>query len=69
VPLLLAVTVGGESWRHGLVELSAMAAGLGLLIVSVLALMRTPALSGLLAAQDLGPPMNREPLSAALAPA
>jgi hypothetical protein len=46
-----------------------MAAGLGLLIVSVLALMRTPALSGLLAAQDLGPPMNREPLSAAPAPA
>jgi hypothetical protein len=36
-----------------------MTAGLGVLIVSVLALMRTPALSGLLAAQDLGPRMMR----------
>jgi hypothetical protein len=59
VPMLLAVAVGGEKWRPGLVALSATTAGLGVLIVSVLALMRTPALSGLLVAQDLGPRMNQ----------
>jgi hypothetical protein len=43
VPLLLAVTIGGESWGSNALSLCSIIAGTGLLIASVLALMQTPA--------------------------
>jgi drug/metabolite transporter (DMT)-like permease len=49
VPLLLAITVGGESWGDRPLALGAITAGLALLIASVVTLMRTSAVSGLLA--------------------
>jgi drug/metabolite transporter (DMT)-like permease len=52
VPLVLAITVGGESWSDRPLALCAISAGLGLLITSVVALMRTSAVSGLLGGDD-----------------
>jgi drug/metabolite transporter (DMT)-like permease len=49
IPLLLAITIGGESWGSNPLSLCSITAGLGLLIVSVVVLMRTPAVSQLLA--------------------
>ena len=69
VPLLLAITVGGESWGASLSSWCWISAGIGLLIVSVVALMQTPAVSELLAggeqAQDA---TGSVPLSGAGAP-
>jgi drug/metabolite transporter (DMT)-like permease len=52
VPLVLAITVGGESWGDRPLALCAISAGLALLITSVVSLMRTSAVSGLLAGED-----------------
>lgn len=52
VPLLVAVTLGGESWGSDPRSLCSIAAGIGLVIVSVVALMQTPAISQLLASED-----------------
>jgi drug/metabolite transporter (DMT)-like permease len=49
VPLLLAITVGGESWGASLPSRCWIIPGIGLLIVSAIALMQTPAVSQLLA--------------------
>jgi drug/metabolite transporter (DMT)-like permease len=49
VPLVLAITVGGESWGASLSSWCLVSTGIGLLlIVSVVALMQTPAVSQLL---------------------
>lgn len=50
VPLPLAIIIGGENWRSNRLPLCAITAGIGLLIVSVIALMQTPSSSQLLAA-------------------
>lgn len=55
VPLLLAITVGGESWGASLLSRCSISAAIGLLIVSVVALMQTPSVSQLLAAGDQAP--------------
>ena len=52
VPLLLAITIGGESWGSNPLSLCSITAGMGRLIVSVLALMQMPAVSQLLAGDD-----------------
>jgi membrane protein YdbS with pleckstrin-like domain len=52
VPLLLAITIGGESWGSNPLSLCSIIAGIGLLIVSVIALMQTPAVFQLLAGDD-----------------
>ena len=52
VPLLLAITVGGESWGAGRLAVGAIVAGLGVLIASVVTLSRMPAVYGLLGAQQ-----------------
>jgi drug/metabolite transporter (DMT)-like permease len=48
VPLLLAITIGAESWGASLPSQCLITAGVGLLIVSAVALMQTPAVSQLL---------------------
>ena len=59
VPLPLAITTGSESWGSNRLSLCSITAGIGLLIVSVIAPMQTPSSSQLLAAdhqpEDLGP--------------
>jgi hypothetical protein len=50
VPLLLAITIGGESWGSNRLSRCSITARIGLLIVSVTALMQTPSSSQLLAA-------------------
>lgn len=52
VPMLLAITVGGESLGANSLSLCSMAAGIGLLIASVFALMQTSAVSQLLAGEE-----------------
>jgi len=56
VPLELAITIGGESWDDSPLSLCSITVGIGVLIVSVVVLMQTPAVSGLLAVgqQDEG---------------
>ena len=69
VPLLLAITVGGESWGASLSSWCWISAGIGLLIVSVVALMQTPAVSQLLAGGQQAPDAaGSAPLSGAGAP-
>lgn len=69
VPLVLAVTVGGESWGTSPLALCTIGGGLGLLIISVVSLMRAPAVSELLAGQDQVPKAERWRLSRAPAAA
>jgi len=52
VALLLAITVGGESWGATLLSRFSISAGSGLLIASAVALMQTPAVSQLLAGAE-----------------
>jgi drug/metabolite transporter (DMT)-like permease len=70
VPLLLAITVGGESWGTGLSSRCEITAGIGLLIASVIALMQTPAVSQLLGGGEHAQEATESaPLSGAGAPA
>jgi drug/metabolite transporter (DMT)-like permease len=48
VPLVLALTVGGERWGAGRLALAAIIVGVGVLIASVVTLSRMPAVYGLL---------------------
>jgi drug/metabolite transporter (DMT)-like permease len=59
VPLMLAIAVGGESWGASLRSRCSISAGIGLLIVSVVALMQTPAVSQLLAGGEQPRHANR----------
>ena len=55
VPLLLGITVGGESWGASLSSRCWISAAIGVLIASVVALMQTPAVSQLLAGGEQPP--------------
>jgi drug/metabolite transporter (DMT)-like permease len=50
VPLVLAITIGGESWGDRPLRVGAISGGLALLTTSVIALLRGPAVSGLIGA-------------------
>jgi hypothetical protein len=68
VPLLLAITVGGESWGASLSSRCWTTAGIGLLIVSVVALMQTPAVAQLLAGAEQAPEATERARSGPCAP-
>jgi drug/metabolite transporter (DMT)-like permease len=67
VPLLLAITLGGESWGVSPLSRCSISAGIGLLILSVVALMQTPAVSQLLAGGEQAPDAQSAALTPVLA--